>query len=630
MKIRIFPLILLTLSMILVSCNISLPFGDSNEDKVPKKDGYIVISPSDVAKEEYMDDAAFSVKRGLRVAGISEPETITDDDSYDGNLYEVLLGQTNRPLSNEAHAMLPTYTDDDMHVFSVLIKNGDVAICASTETAYTVASKWFCANVVTQDMPMEYSAVMFTTQSIYEKEGNNATCYDASSLASDLLIEGVSLNGTALDSFDAGVFEYDIILNVRDSIPTLSLACPSFIGCSIESISGDAPAAIATVTSKDGSKSLTYKFNFIKETVSTVMDAKIEKVYGGRDAIVVIVHDDGTKNTVNYMSDQFAAHDLVGTIGLIVNKIATQSTNGTWKLNPAEVSYWQSVLNTGRFDIANHSLTHSFWGISNEDESGYYLDASGNLHEYSYKAGRITDEVVLSKQLLQQAFPGEDVLAFIKPGFGRVTDANGTTGMTQISDVAYSILAEHYIGMRDTGGGATDIPVPNIFKLSSHTVRESDTAETWKSQVNKAANKNGMVVFLFHTIVDEPTPGSLTGRTAETDAFFGWLGEQKADGKIWNTYLDTAMKYVEEYKNAVLDVKDYGDRIEIAVTDNLDNDIYDHPLTVKVPVHSSITSVTAEYPDGTESELEILSDDDDLYVQIDVVPDSEAIILHTN
>lgn len=629
MKKYAFSTLLIALSILLISCSFDLPFIGSGNN-APKKDGYIIVSPEDVSEEHYMEYCVSSIRRGLRAGGINEPETITDADTYNGNLYELLVGQTNRPLSDEAYAMLPRDIGDESHVFSVLIKNGDIAICASSETAYKIASKWFSANVVGTDMPLEYSAVMFTTEQIYEAEGNEATCYEISKLYSELFIDGVMLDGTALESFSPGVYEYDIHITVRESIPTLTVSCPAFIKCNVtQGVDTDNPSATATITSKDGKSSATYTFNFIKESESTVMGAKIEKVYGGRDSIVVIVHDDGTKDTVNYMVDQFETHDLVGTIGLIASKIATQS-GGTWRLNQAEVSYWQSILNTGRFDIANHSLTHSFWGVSNEAESGYYLDASGDLHEYSFKAGKITDEVVLSKELLLEAFPNEDIMAFIKPGFGRVSDANGTTGMTQISDVAYEIIAEHYIGMRDTGGGVTEIPVPNILKVSSHTVRGTDTAETWMGEVNKAISKNGMLVFLFHTILDDPKSTSLSGKMSETDEFFGWLGEQKADGKVWNTHLDVAMRYVEEYKHATLNTKDYGDRIEVSITDSLDDDIYNHALTVNIPIPEEVTSVVAEFADGSEQTLEIIARGLNRYVLVDIVPDSGTVTLHTN
>lgn len=628
MKKTVITALLLAILTLLVSCEITLPFGDSSDTTpTPKKDGYIIIAPEAQIKEHHIDYSIFAVKKGLRDGGFNDPKSISDAKSYSGNLYEVLIGQTNRPLSSEAYALIPEDASD-AYVFSVLIKNGDIAICANSDTAYKIAAKWFSANIVNKDIPTEYSAVMFTTEDVYAAEGNEATCFEIAKLYSGLFIGEVALNGVPLESFRDDVYSYTINISVRDSIPDLTVSCPAFVKCDLKPASESDPAATVTVTSSDGSSSATYTFDFIKDEVTVMTNASVEKVYGGRDAIVVIVHDDGTKETVNYLSASFSSNDLVGTIGLIANKIATQDSDGDWSLNMTEVAYWRNILRTGRFDIANHSLTHKFWGISNEAESGYYLDSSGNMHEYSYEAGRITDEVVLSKELLQQAFPNEDILAFIKPGFGRVTDENGTTGMTQISDVAYRIIAEHYVGMRDTGGGVNEIPVTNILKVSSHTVRGTDTASTWQNQVNQAIQKNGMIVFLFHTIIDNPSDTSLSGKTSETDKFFSWLGDQKAEGTVWNTYLDDAMRYVTEYEHAELDVKDHGDRIVVSVTDDLDDDIYNHPLTVKIPVPENVDKLTVKNG-AVEEDLEIHVKGGIRFVLVDVIPDGDSVVIYT-
>ena len=367
---------------------------------------------------------------------------------------------------------------------------------------------------------------------------------------------------------------------------------------------------------------------YVDEDILREKTATVQKVYGGKDGIVVIVHDDGTDTTVNYMVEKFEENDLVGTIGLIGNKIASKGADGTWTLNPTKVQYWQSVLDTGRFDIANHSMTHKFWGISDEAESGYYLDSSGNLHEYSYEAGRITEEVVTSRDIMLDAFPGEDILAFIKPGFGRVSDANGTTGMTQISDKAYEIIESCHVGMRDTDGGVNSLPVTNILKVSSYVIRGSQTAEDWKGVVNQAIDNNGMLVFLFHTITESPSESSLTGKKSETNIFFDWLGEQKADGKVWNAFLDDAMRYTEEYKHSNLEIKEETGKITLSLTDDLDDSIYNHPLTVKVKVDFDASFVDAQHPDGTTQRLEILKKDGVPYVLVDIVPDSGDVVIN--
>jgi hypothetical protein len=228
------------------------------------------------------------------------------------------------------------------------------------------------------------------------------------------------------------------------------------------------------------------------------------------------------------------------------------------------------------------------------------------------------------------AFPDQDVLMMIKPGFGRVSDANGTKGTQQISDKAYEIIANNYIGMRDTGGGVTAIPIENYYKINSYNVKYKNTASDWQAAVNSAINQNGMLVFLFHTIIEEnpeTNPESLTANMTETDAFFEWLGEKNSNGTIWNTFLEDAVLYATEYAESTLDAKNYGDRIELALTTELDTEIYNHPLTVTVPVPADAERVIATSENGKRTELEIIRVDGENCVRLDMIPGGLKITL---
>ena len=352
-----------------------------------------------------------------------------------------------------------------------------------------------------------------------------------------------------------------------------------------------------------------------------LLDAEIEHAYGGSRATVVIVHDDGTRSTVDYMVERFTEHGLVGTLGLITKNFAAKDENGEWVLKDSEVAYWRGVLDSGTFDVASHSHTHTFWGVSDEAESGWYLDSGNALHEYSYEAGRITSEVADSRQILKMAFPDQRVLAFIKPGFGRHSDENGTRGV-QISDRAYEIIKENYIGMRNTGGDVDTMPIANIYSAKSHTVKNTDTAEDWKQLVNEAKSSGGTLIFLFHRIEEDPT-NSLRADIDETDEFFTWLGKEVADGRVSNMTLENAMLYSAELEASSLEVRKYSDRITVKLTDTLDDSIYDAPLTVRVPVSNGCSLVTSDRGE----QLSVLSDSKGKYVLIDIIPDSDTVTL---
>ena len=71
-----------------------------------------------------------------------------------------------------------------------------------------------------------------------------------------------------------------------------------------------------------------------------------------------------------------------------------------------------------------------------------------------------------------------------------------------------------------------------------------------------------------------------------------------------------------------------GDQIAVTLTDNLDDEIFNLPLTVKCQIPDDWSEVEAQLPDGTTVSLEAFPGVyTGTYVRFDVVPDSGKVIL---
>ncbi|MFA5561139.1 MAG: hypothetical protein WDA00_00650, partial [Eubacteriales bacterium] len=101
-------------------------------------------------------------------------------------------------------------------------------------------------------------------------------------------------------------------------------------------------------------------------------------------------------------------------------------------------------------------------------------------------------------------------------------------------------------------------------------------------------------------------------------------------GKLWSAFLEEAGQYVSEYNNATLDQKFYGDksRIELTLTDTLDDALYDYPLTIDVtlPEDWGWNVVLLRYYDAEgdpymEPCTILTADDGSHYVRLNLVPD---------
>ncbi len=295
-----------------------------------------------------------------------------------------------------------------------------------------------------------------------------------------------------------------------------------------------------------------------------------EKIPFGKKAMVVIVHDDGDRDTVRYLRTELEKYDLCATIALVADRVVDEEN----KEIPENVAFWRDMVDTGRFSISSHSRTHTFWGTTDEAESGVYL-LGGTLKPYSIPAGKLSAEIRESREILKSIFPDQRLRVFVKPGGWCAADG------VKFSPKAQNLLYDTYIAMRDTGGGVTEIPFPNPYRINSHMVMPNETPEQWNALLNEAIEKNALIVYLFHNIVPENATG-ITVLQSAADALFAYIGEKKKAGEVYCTFLEDAVVYAEEYRSARIVTQRKGERLLISSICPLDPSVYDLPLTARM------------------------------------------------
>lgn len=335
--------------------------------------------------------------------------------------------------------------------------------------------------------------------------------------------------------------------------------------------------------------------------------AEILKHPHGAKASVVIVHDDGDKETCKYLDEIFTSEGLVGTVAMISKKVVDTESG---ELIPEECNFWQGLIDTGRFSIDSHSRTHTFWGLSDSGENGEYVKNDKTVVSYKTEPQHITREVLGSYEDLKRAFPSQRLLTFVKPGFGRHISG------VQISDEAYSIIRKHYIAMRNTGGGVESVPPQDPYNLKSYMVRAEDEADKWCRIVDEAIETSGTLIFLFHAIRDKAS--GITAHKSESDKLFKYIGYFVNKGLLNNAFLDDIVLYAEEYRNAKITADYTQKRIIVKIDTGLDNAVYNRPLSVKIMLPDGCRHATS---DGT-----MLAPDASNSILVDVVPGTPITI----
>ena len=361
------------------------------------------------------------------------------------------------------------------------------------------------------------------------------------------------------------------------------------------------------------------------EDEAEAVSATAMRVKNGAKAIVSFIHDDGSTGTVEFLAPQLEKNNLNATMALWGNRL----TNST-------ISEWRPLIEAGngRLNIASHSYSHEYLGESDNAESGTLKDGT----EYDYPAGHMTTEIVNERARINGYFPNERVLTFIKPG------TSYPDGKAQVSNAAKAMIEEHYIAMRNTGGGVENIPPSNYYSVKSYMAEKTDTPSDWISYLENAYDNEKMIVYLFHSINATESSWNLATLQSDVAVLLAEIGDYVADNRVWSAKFDEAIQYCREYSaltkvealnvpaqnKIVVELRDSISKIDHDITSGkyAGRDMYDYPITVKtqIPYNWTYLKLTQSYDNRIEL-VKTFVEDGIRYAYVNVVPDQSAAIL---
>lgn len=249
----------------------------------------------------------------------------------------------------------------------------------------------------------------------------------------------------------------------------------------------------------------------------------------------------------------------------------TSSYYGTWE-------GFNRLFSLGH-DIQSHSLTH----LGGE----YDLDT-----EYGE-----------SKRLIEEKIDGARCLTIAYPG---------GTEMQNDPEVA----AKYYIGARGVTGVLNPIGDTNYMETGSVSSFNFETNH-WASVVNIIRyNANQPSQYRAWYAMDYHNISELTDEVIE-----GLEYVKENEAEIWVGVFREVSLYGQERDSATLltpGVSD--DQIRLEITDELDDTIFDFPLTVKVRLNSTWTQIEA-VQGGHEMDATIITHEGNPYALVSVIPD---------
>ena len=329
-----------------------------------------------------------------------------------------------------------------------------------------------------------------------------------------------------------------------------------------------------------------------------------------------------------------------------------------YEVNQSSYEFWQDILFDTNAEIINHSFTHGFWGTNDDGGTFEYVkngESTVTLSELMPK-GSSTKEIYASKQILEELFPNNisinsTALSFINPGIAiKTVDHKRSDGSVVTTYKTYfnEVLKKAYDNGELIGSNATfgatydpslDLSTKVVTKDNFSTYESrmaiprymvehynanpeglvNDDISNWTDYIDSAIDLNGWACFCIHMMIEKESANGHNITEAQAEKLFKYA----LDNNVWVATNTDAILYFSEWSTSSVSAEYTDGKINVTLTDNERDDVYNMALTVKVSVPDNWQSAT----DGADT-YEVLKDSNGVsYVLVDIVPDSGVVTL---
>lgn len=340
-----------------------------------------------------------------------------------------------------------------------------------------------------------------------------------------------------------------------------------------------------------------------------VTTASITNGYGGTNGIVCIMtdNDSGKFETIQLLDEMYARYGLVAGHGTVVKNLYADSE---YKVpNYGVVDKLQEFLDTGRWKIINHTMTHTPYCDT--------VDGKKVVNEDKLKS-----ELVTSIDHLRKLFPDQRVLTFAMTGTQSSVGADSDPDNLRARE--REVIGENYIGGRFKGAGATAFDEIQWNNMPHLQLNRGSLTNVLNS-IDAAAKDGKYFMVYTHYVCEDDELGTVYNESSWTnrttaEALCARVSQYVKDGSVWCAHFEDAVMYMRERLTSTLTTGFENGKITILLTDKMDDEIFNHPLTLKLTVPEAWGGVKITQ-NGVVSYAKVVEADGERYVLANVTPD---------
>lgn len=341
---------------------------------------------------------------------------------------------------------------------------------------------------------------------------------------------------------------------------------------------------------------------------------------GNKKAAFSFSFDDGFKTQIDNAAPVLDKYGFKGTFYVIAGSLVDQGQQLIWRYGTWDG--FKRLADEGH-EIGSHTMTHP----------DLTKLAQGDI----YTQGTLDYELYQSKKIIEQKI-GHKVITLGYP-------------FTNNNTLVRTEAAKFYQSSRAGGNIPNNAEIYNAdwqqlgaLEEQFNTPRSSfaddadelTNVEYWTQNL---INNNKWGIMFAHEVMpysEIPAASQDTHdywypmATEWLDSLCNYMSKKVSNNDVWVSTVANVTKYIKERENFSSGIiASTSSRIELQVTDGLDDTIYNFPLTVDIEVPSNWSSVNFEQG-STVQDVNSFSAGGKTYVRVNVIPDGGNVILQNN
>ena len=298
--------------------------------------------------------------------------------------------------------------------------------------------------------------------------------------------------------------------------------------------------------------------------------------------------DDDCAFNLPWWMDECKKYGLRPTWWLVTAEANVGGNGGTWE-------GWKKVVAAG-YDVGSHSVDH----LNHKSPTWDNMDVQ-------YGDSKKAVEEHVGVRCLTIAYPGGAGQEKNDPNVARKYYIAGRVGYTVVNQAN----AIDYMNVHAT----------SAFTIDDPKGRWADLVTVFDHSPKNGAWRGWWVGFFHWVQSDKPDV------VAGLEKKFAYIQEKVKSGELWLGLFREVAQYGQERDTARLTVKSVAaDKIVLDLTDEMDDAVYDFPLTLKVRLGDGWKSAAATQ-NGTPAGCKVVEHDGAKFALVQAVPDRGDVVL---